>query len=127
MHSVLANYPCTEDVHSLLVLATIPSRALVLTQKQVINLLTRMHVNPSVFALDGSICGLGILSMYTEEHTLDNDCFCVGQHWTQDIVMDIYHQFLLGFFMDPARSEAYFLSEEVYTIVVLKILQFASR
>jgi len=127
VRSSLANYPAAEDVHLLLVLATIPSKALVLTQKQVTNLLTQMHVDPLLFVLDGSVRGLGILSMYPEEHALDNDCLRVGRHWNQDIVMDVYHQFLLDFVMDPARSGAYFLSQEAYTAVTLKILQFGSR
>ncbi len=86
-----------------------------------------MHVEPLIFALDGSIRGLGILSMYAEEHTLDSDCLCVGRHWNQDIAMDVYHQMLLDFFMDCTRSGTYFLSQEAYTAVVLRLFQFDSR
>jgi len=127
VHAGLARYSSAEDVHLLLALATIPSMAQTLTQNRVIGLLTLLHVQSSTFALDRSKEGLGILSMYAEEHDFDRDSFRVGHHGDQDIVVDVYHQFLWDFFGDQNRSGKYALTDGAYKAVVIKISQFVLR
>jgi len=65
--------------------------------------------------------------MFVENNALDGNCFRVGRHSDQDIVMDTYHQFLFDFFMDHTRAAPYDLSPDAYTTLALKALQFMSR
>ena len=85
-----------------------------------------MHIGSSNFMLDVPAERLGVLSMYPEAIS-DNDCFRVGRYWDQDIVIDVYYQFLVDFFLDHTRSGRYCLSQEAYTSVTIRLLQFASR
>ena len=126
VQSSLAKYPSAQDTDLLVLMATIPPSILTLTQTRIICFLAHLGIDPDVFVVDTSSRGLGILSIYPEEHAFDRDCFRVGRHWDQDIVMDVYHQYLLEFFMDDTRSERYFLSAEVYLTAALKVLQFLS-
>jgi len=122
----LALYSSVEDVHLLLVPATVPSIPLNLTQTRVVNFLSIvLQVQSYIFDIDRS--RLGILSLYAEEYISDRDCFRVGYHGKMDIVLDVYRQFLFDFFDDPTRSGKYCISEKAYDIAALRISEFASR
>jgi len=73
---------------------------------------------------DESTDGLGLLSKYSERS--DCDCFLAGQHWNDDIIMDVYYHFLCGFLMDSTRSGAYFLSSNVHASTAQRFLRFVS-
>ena len=122
----LTLFSSVEDVHLLLIPATVPSTPLNITQTRVINFLSIvLQVQSYVFDVDRS--SLGILSLYAEECISDRDCFRVGYHGKKDIVLDVYRQCLFDFFEDPIRSGKYLLSENAYDIAVFRILDFASR
>lgn len=122
----LSKYSSTEGVLFLLALTSIPPASLSLVRDRLVNFLHQL-LHKSILSLDESEVGLGLLSIYdgTEHH--DKVWFCVGRHWNQDIILDVYYRQLFDFVGHPMKAGKYFLCCHSYASAALKCLQLLLR